>query len=82
MEALLKTLEELKEQELRRFQWYLSPAIPRSNLENANRHDTVTKMVDCHGEDRAGEVTLSILKKMNHNNLAEELKRTLRNGKI
>ncbi|XP_060755597.1 mitogen-activated protein kinase kinase kinase 2-like [Neoarius graeffei] len=80
MEAMLKTLDELKEEELRRFQWFLSTDIPRSNLENANRHDTVAKMVNRYGEDEAGEVMLNILKKMNHNTLAKQLKSMLQNA--
>lgn len=87
MEAVLNALDELREEELSRFQWYLTntegfPNIPTSNIYNANQHDTVTKMRDRYGPVGAGEVTLTILKKMDHRYLAEMLEIQLKKGKI
>lgn len=88
MEAVLKTLDELREEELHRFQWYLNtiqsegfPNIPRSDVYRFNRHDTVTTMRDRYGPVGAGEVTLTILRKMNHKHLADMLESELTKGK-
>uniref|UniRef100_A0AAY5ER91 NACHT, LRR and PYD domains-containing protein 12-like n=1 Tax=Electrophorus electricus TaxID=8005 RepID=A0AAY5ER91_ELEEL len=77
---LLDILEELKIEDLKKFQWHLSNSveddkrIPKSHLENTDRLDTVDKMVQKYGPDGAVEITLDILKKMNHNQLAETLR--------
>uniref|UniRef100_A0AAY5EG98 Pyrin domain-containing protein n=1 Tax=Electrophorus electricus TaxID=8005 RepID=A0AAY5EG98_ELEEL len=77
---LLDILEELKIEDLKKFQWHLTNSveddkrIPKSHLENTDRLDTVDKMVHKYGPDGAVEITLDILKKMNHNQLAETLR--------
>ncbi|KAL7853135.1 hypothetical protein SRHO_G00189200 [Serrasalmus rhombeus] len=48
-------------------------SIQKAFLERADRPDTVDQMVQRYGHNRAVEVTLAILKKMNQNQLAEEL---------
>ncbi|KAL7834642.1 hypothetical protein SRHO_G00288890 [Serrasalmus rhombeus] len=79
-EELQHTLENLVEEELKLFQWHLintvegSIQIPKVHLKNANRHETVDKMVARLGDHKAVEVTLDVLKKINQNQLAEELR--------
>ncbi|KAL6463514.1 hypothetical protein MHYP_G00279050 [Metynnis hypsauchen] len=76
---LLNTLEDLVEEDLKRFQWHLintvegSTKIPKARLKNTNRQETVDKMVARLGKCKAVEVTLDVLKNMNQNQLAEEL---------
>ncbi|KAA0722781.1 Histone H2B 1/2 [Triplophysa tibetana] len=81
-EILLKCLDDLKSEDLRRFTWYLTGGdrkskIPKSKLENKTTCDVVSCMIDHYQEDGAGRETLRILKKMNQNNLAEELQEEL-----
>ncbi|XP_076869696.1 NLR family CARD domain-containing protein 3-like [Brachyhypopomus gauderio] len=79
-EELLSVLEELKTTDLKTFQWHLTTTveddkrIPKAHLENADRHDTVDKMVQKYGPDGAVEITVDILKKMDQNQLAEDLR--------
>uniref|UniRef100_A0A4W4F6T6 B30.2/SPRY domain-containing protein n=1 Tax=Electrophorus electricus TaxID=8005 RepID=A0A4W4F6T6_ELEEL len=86
-EQLLFTLNELETEDLTLFQWHLKnavegfPAIPKSKLEKSNRPDTVDKMVQKYGPDGAVEITLIILKKMNHNQLAKTLRTKHTGGK-
>uniref|UniRef100_A0A4W4FD36 Pyrin domain-containing protein n=1 Tax=Electrophorus electricus TaxID=8005 RepID=A0A4W4FD36_ELEEL len=73
---------ELVTTELKKFQWYLTNSveddkrIPKSQLENADRHDTVDKMVQKYGTFGAVNMTEVILKKMGNNQLAEKLRTT------
>ncbi|XP_017538115.1 NACHT, LRR and PYD domains-containing protein 12-like [Pygocentrus nattereri] len=77
--VLLDILQNLLEEDLKSFQWYLSNGvegfthIPRAQLEKADRHDTVDKMVQSYGHNGAVEITQAILKNINQNQLAEEL---------
>ncbi|XP_059180029.1 tripartite motif containing 13-like [Centropristis striata] len=88
IEILLKNhLDELTDKELKEFQWVLTqnkkegvPSIPRSQLENANRMDTVDQLVMTYGLDGAVETTKKILKKMKNFDLAEKLAEAIRNG--
>uniref|UniRef100_A0A8C8IX14 Pyrin domain-containing protein n=1 Tax=Oncorhynchus tshawytscha TaxID=74940 RepID=A0A8C8IX14_ONCTS len=80
-ERLLATLEELVTDELKMFQWFLNQdvlegfsSIPSSRLENADRQDTMDKMVDTYGPEGAVKISLEILRRMEQNNLAEQLK--------
>uniref|UniRef100_A0A3P8Y680 Pyrin domain-containing protein n=1 Tax=Esox lucius TaxID=8010 RepID=A0A3P8Y680_ESOLU len=70
-ERLLATLEELCKDELMKFQWYLQQAdeliyqmcfvkIPKCQLDNADRIDTVDVMVQTYGND--GAVKISVCK--------------------
>ncbi|XP_072549525.1 NACHT, LRR and PYD domains-containing protein 6-like [Salminus brasiliensis] len=78
-EILLKTLESLGMEDMKKFQWYLRDGIkgyapiPWAHLENAERHTTVDKMVEMFGHNKAVEVTLDVLKKLHQNQLAKEL---------
>ncbi|XP_062342627.1 NACHT, LRR and PYD domains-containing protein 3-like isoform X2 [Osmerus eperlanus] len=78
-EHLLRTLDQLGENNLKRFQWYLQNEvdgfnpIPKSKLEKADRPDTVDKMVESYGLERALKITVKILGKIPQNDLAESL---------
>ncbi|CAB1325858.1 unnamed protein product [Coregonus sp. 'balchen'] len=76
-ERLLTILQQLTNEELKTFQWYLkqsvldgSSPIPVSRLENAKREDTVDQMVHSYGEAGALEISHHILQKMKRNDLA------------
>ncbi|XP_050959626.1 NACHT, LRR and PYD domains-containing protein 12-like [Labeo rohita] len=75
-DLLLNSLKELGEDHLKEFQWHLTKdhdCIPKSEMENANRYKTVDKMVACFGQEEAVKITVSMLRKMNQNELAEQL---------
>lgn len=85
---LLDTLDELGTNDFKRFLWNLTqpvldecPPIRKGHLENADRQDAVSKMIDSYGEEMAVSVTAEILKRMNNNNAAEKLKRAYASGK-
>ncbi|XP_032359090.1 tripartite motif-containing protein 35 [Etheostoma spectabile] len=86
IEKVLKEhLDDLSEDELRDFQWYVtlhrgtdSKPVPKSQLQNASRTETVDKLVSFHGESGAVEITVDILMNhMNHNDLATRLTQAL-----
>lgn len=74
-QQLLETLEDLGEEQLKRFQWYLQnpellngfPNIKKYRLENADRLKTVDLMIDTHTSTNAMEVANMILKKIKMN---------------
>ena len=77
---LLNLLEDLKVDEFKEFKWYLKnetvddiPPIKESKLEEAERQDAVDLMVQKYKSSGAVEVMKSILKKINRNDLVEEL---------
>ncbi|KAK1803215.1 hypothetical protein P4O66_021215 [Electrophorus voltai] len=78
-EELLATLKELLSHDMKSFKWHLTSGvegferIPKAELENADRHDIVDKMLQNYGPDGAVEITVAMLKKINQNQLAEEL---------
>ncbi|KAL7846145.1 hypothetical protein AOLI_G00243370 [Acnodon oligacanthus] len=78
-QVLLDTLQNLGVKDLKLFQWKLTSgvegfkSIPKALLENADRLDTVDKMVASYELRGAVAITLDILKNMNQNQLAEEL---------
>lgn len=81
-EILLEFLEKLEAEELKTFKWHLTKGvtdfqIPKCKLENAERCDIVTCMIDKCKVDGAAELTLSILGKMEKNNDAKELQEKL-----
>ena len=84
---LLCTFENLGQEDLKKFQWHLITGvegftpIPKAPLENADRPDTVDEIVQRYGHSGAVKVTLSILKKINQNQLSEELRTKHSEGK-
>ncbi|XP_067430237.1 uncharacterized protein [Thunnus thynnus] len=79
-EELLKTLQELGDDEFRNFKWHLEELdilegyslIPICHLEKADRLDTVNKIVQTYNHQPV-EVVKKILKKINRNDLVEKL---------
>lgn len=82
-EELLKTLEELGDDEFKQFKWYLkqsdnlegSSVIPKSHLDKVDRPDTVDKILQTYNQQSV-EVLKKTLKKINRNDLVEELSNT------
>ncbi|XP_058855299.1 NACHT, LRR and PYD domains-containing protein 3-like isoform X1 [Acipenser ruthenus] len=82
-DLILKELEELLQEEYRRFTWKLRDMglkegykhIPKSQLENAERIDVVDKVIDFYGDDYAVEVTAETLVAINKLDRADRLKR-------
>lgn len=73
-QLLLKTLEDLSRHDLKRFKWYLAlnnlkncKRVPLCHLVSSHCRDTVSKMIDSYGEEKAVSLTVAILKKMEHN---------------
>lgn len=79
-EELWKSLEHLTDEYFKQFKWFLkqddddSSAIPASQLERADRQDTVDLMVQTYGPTKAWEVTMKVLEKINRNDLVLNLK--------
>ncbi|XP_071374665.1 uncharacterized protein [Centroberyx affinis] len=77
---LIETLEDLGDEELKNFQWFLQqddilegfPAIKKSKVEKANRQDTVDQMVQTY-HHHSLEVTKKVLMKINRNDLEQSL---------
>nr|XP_040025526.1 NACHT, LRR and PYD domains-containing protein 6-like [Gasterosteus aculeatus aculeatus] len=76
---ILIILKELKEEDFKEFKWHLnhpSPedhrSIPRSDLENKDRMDTVDLMEQYYGKDSV-QVAVEVLKEIQRNDLAEKL---------
>ncbi|XP_073694100.1 NACHT, LRR and PYD domains-containing protein 3-like [Garra rufa] len=75
-DLLENTLMDLVNADLKRFQWHLEKdheCVSKSEMENADRIKTVDKMVGCFGAEEAVKIMVDILRKMNHNDLAEQL---------
>ncbi|XP_029913846.1 NACHT, LRR and PYD domains-containing protein 12-like [Myripristis murdjan] len=85
-ELLLETLNDLGDDDLKIFQWFLQqtdsleglPAIPKSRLERADRPDTVDQMVQTYNQ-HCLEVTKKVLMKINRNDLVQNLS-SIRSG--
>ncbi|KAI1887602.1 hypothetical protein AGOR_G00192010 [Albula goreensis] len=78
--VLLECLDDLREDELERFHFYLNnelpegyKSIPKSHLEGQSRTSTVRKMLKRYGRNHAWRVTVHILRKMNLNEEAKSL---------
>uniref|UniRef100_A0A8P4K6G2 Pyrin domain-containing protein n=1 Tax=Dicentrarchus labrax TaxID=13489 RepID=A0A8P4K6G2_DICLA len=76
MELLFGVLQDLGIEEFKHFQWFLKagnvkgfPAIPKSQLEEADRQDTVDRMVQTYSLPGALQITEEILKKISRNDL-------------
>ncbi|XP_059367588.1 NACHT, LRR and PYD domains-containing protein 12-like isoform X2 [Carassius carassius] len=75
-DLLMESLKELVEDELEEFQWHLEKdheGISKSEIKNANRLKTVDKIVACFGPEEAVKIMVDTLRKMNQNELAEQL---------
>ncbi|XP_070701424.1 E3 ubiquitin-protein ligase TRIM39-like [Pempheris klunzingeri] len=80
-EDLLNTLEELRDDEFKKFKWYLQQSdilqgyqtITKSKLERAERLDTVDLMVQTYELDGALKVTKMILEKIPRKDLVQSL---------
>ncbi|XP_051797887.1 NACHT, LRR and PYD domains-containing protein 12-like [Acanthochromis polyacanthus] len=80
-EVLLNILDDLRDEELSTFQWYLQqpnnvqslPAITKSRLQTTNRCKTVDVMVETYGLQRAVQVTRVVLEKISRNDLLQRL---------
>ncbi|XP_072221399.1 protein NLRC3-like [Leuresthes tenuis] len=78
-EVLLKILEDLGDEEFKRFKWFVCqrrifedlPSIPKSRLENADRMDTVDQMSRTYCINTV-KVTKRLLVKIPRNDLLEE----------
>lgn len=72
-------MEKLSRSDLKKFQWYLIKgvegfsSISEGQLEDADRLVTVDRMVQNYCDEGAVKITLEILRKMDQNNLADEL---------
>ncbi|XP_034534241.1 uncharacterized protein LOC117808659 [Notolabrus celidotus] len=72
-ELLLSTLQDLGEEEFKKFKWLLEiRGIPKNKLERADRTDTVDKIVQKHSQ-QSTEVVMEILEKIDRNDLVEKL---------
>ncbi|KAG7218697.1 hypothetical protein INR49_019778 [Caranx melampygus] len=73
-QKIFQTLEELRDEEFDKFRWYLciATSIPRSHLDNANRCETVDRIVENYNQQSV-EMVKNILKKINKNDLVEKL---------
>ncbi len=77
---LMATLEDLADGDFKKFKWYLQqaeilegfPAIPRGQLENADRVDTMNLITDTYTKN-AVEVTITVLRTIKKNDLAQRL---------
>ncbi|RXN38643.1 LRR and PYD domains-containing 6-like protein [Labeo rohita] len=84
-ELLLKSLEELDQEEMKMFQWHLKNSyefMSKCEMENADQFKTVDKLVACFGPEQAVKITVNILRKIKQNHLAEQLKRKHEQGKV
>ncbi|RXN10920.1 LRR and PYD domains-containing 6-like protein [Labeo rohita] len=76
-EQLLAALDDLVTDELKRFKWHLKnhKGCSAAALEKADAPDTVDLMMKRFGEEKAVTITVGILRKMNHNHVAEQLEK-------
>uniref|UniRef100_A0A4W5JF04 CARD domain-containing protein n=1 Tax=Hucho hucho TaxID=62062 RepID=A0A4W5JF04_9TELE len=78
---LLATLEKLDKATFQTFQWHLMQETLKgftplsiASLEDANRHNTVSKMVEAYRKEGAMKITQKILENMGMIDLADKLK--------
>ncbi|XP_068427188.1 caspase-8-like [Clinocottus analis] len=84
IEVFLGTLEDLGDKEFKRFKWWLQhedvlegfPAIRVSELENADREDTVDRMVKSYSKNTIKVIRI-VLKKINRNDLVDKLPKNI-----
>ncbi|XP_054864339.1 NLR family CARD domain-containing protein 3-like [Amphiprion ocellaris] len=78
-EVLLNILDDLDDDQLSKFQWFLQkpnnvqglPAITKSRLQTLDRCKTVDVMVETYGLQRAVQVTRVVLEKISRNDLLQ-----------
>ena len=73
-EVFLKTLEELGDDEFERFKWFLQNRVDWSELEKADRLETVDKIIQSYDQQSA-EAVEKFLEKINRNDLVMKLSR-------
>ncbi|KAK1152954.1 hypothetical protein AOXY_G30690 [Acipenser oxyrinchus oxyrinchus] len=81
---IIETLEELLQDDLKRFKSKLNDIrleegyqnIPRGRLERADRIDIVELVIGYYGEQKAGPVVVKVLKAINQVELAARLENT------
>uniref|UniRef100_A0A673A5E0 NACHT domain-containing protein n=1 Tax=Sphaeramia orbicularis TaxID=375764 RepID=A0A673A5E0_9TELE len=74
-ESLLKILEDLNDADFKKFKWFLEnekPRIPVSKLEDADRIDTIRRMVQIYYTNTQ-KVTVRVLEKMDRTDLVKKL---------
>ncbi|XP_065821272.1 NACHT, LRR and PYD domains-containing protein 3 [Labrus bergylta] len=84
VELLFGVLQDLGNDELKQLQWFLRqpgivdgfPAIPKSELQEADRQDTVDLMMQTYGLPAALHITAEVLKKISRNDLVEHLSKS------
>ncbi|XP_017211038.2 NACHT, LRR and PYD domains-containing protein 3-like isoform X1 [Danio rerio] len=82
-QRLKNSLDELEDAELKEFQWCLinhHRDVPKAEMKNADRLDTVDKLVSCFGSEKAVQITVDALRKIKQNQLAEDLENTQKQG--
>uniref|UniRef100_A0A3Q2PHS2 Pyrin-like n=1 Tax=Fundulus heteroclitus TaxID=8078 RepID=A0A3Q2PHS2_FUNHE len=81
-EDLWKTLEDLTEEEFKKFKWLLKDAgndcyaIPAARLEKADRPDTVDLVVQRYNRVKSLRMSAQLLEKIGRNDLAQRLSNT------
>ncbi|XP_041961111.1 NACHT, LRR and PYD domains-containing protein 6-like [Alosa sapidissima] len=84
LDLLFRTLDDLESEDLKRFRTYLFDSegnmegfkpIPKGKLEDSDATDVASKMKEAYGGEGSVKMTLTILRKMNLNNLADKLER-------
>lgn len=82
-DLLENSLSDLTEDKMKKFRRHLikSYGIPTSELEKADITDTVDTMVARFTEEKAVNITLDILKKMQQNQLAKKLEKKHKESK-
>ncbi|XP_066511186.1 caspase b-like isoform X2 [Hoplias malabaricus] len=88
-EVLLRALEDLNADELKRFQWHLVqgvldgyPPLPKAKLEGVSVQETVNQLMQVYDDKDAMRVAEITLKRMNQNQLARILTEALVKGFI
>lgn len=86
-EILHDTLQELLEDQFKEFKWrlkntkYYERKIPAAKLEKAEVIHVVDCMCNFYGENKAPTVCINVLKTINLKDVADNLEKTVENGK-
>ncbi|XP_072528038.1 caspase b-like [Salminus brasiliensis] len=83
-EILLKALENLNADELKRFQWHLVqgvldglPPMAKAKVEGVSLDETISQLMQFYDDKPAVTVTATALRRMNQNQLARKLDEAL-----